>query len=95
MRVRAPPPRCAPRAWCTRRAEPVRTFGFNLETYELCLEPCMRRCPDSRINTAPVSCLLGSLSTGGWGLGDPALSRMSGACPYGACLTHSHVTFDG
>ena len=38
MRVRAPPPRCAPRAWCTRRAEPVRTLGF-LETYVSNLAP--------------------------------------------------------
>ena len=82
MQVRAPPPRCAPRAWCTRRAEPVRTLGF-LET----MSP-RRRCPDSRINTAPVSCLLGSLSTGGWGLGDRALSRCPARDPYGACLTH-------
>ena len=85
MQVRAPPPRCAPRAWCTRRAEPVRTLGF-LET----MSP-RRRCPDSRINTAPVSCLLGSLSTGGWGLGDRALSRCPARDPYGACLTHPEV----
>ena len=82
MQVRAPPPRCAPRAWCTRRAEPVRTLGF-LET---CLLGAVVR--TSRINTAPVSCLLGSLSTGGWGLGDRALSRCPARDPYGACLTH-------
>ena len=33
--------------------------------------------------------ILGSNIPGGWGMGDRALSRMSGACPYGACLTHS------
>ena len=88
MQVRAPPPRCAPRAWCTRRAEPVRTLGF-LET----MSP-RRRCPDSRINTAPVSCLLGSLSTGGWGLGDRALSRCPARDPYGACLTHT-ISYEG
>ena len=40
-----------------------------------------RRFPDSRINTAPVACLLGSLSTGGWGLADRALSTRTVGCP--------------